>query len=112
MTINAEEAYGLEPFGVAFKDDDGNVLYYLTGGSGSPVGTDSPIATLYIDQDSGSVWRKFALGATNWSKLIEDRFIDRIYLDDILVPENKFVVLHDACFTTGNLILEGEAIVL
>jgi len=112
MTINVTEAFELEEFGLSFKDADGNTLFYLTFGNGSPVGTPAPVPTLYIQQENGSVWRKVDTADSDWQKLIEDRFIDRIYPEDVEVPANKFTVLHDACFTTGNLILEGEAIIL
>jgi len=111
MAINVDEAFGLEQFGIVFKDDDSNVLSYITFGNGSPVGTQAPVPTVYIE-DNGSVWRKFNTGLNDWKKLIEDRFIDRIYPDDLEVPADKAVFLHCPCFTTGNLILEGEAIIL
>jgi len=111
MSIDVTEAHGLEEFGVRFSDPSGNVTLYITGGTGSPVGTDAPVPTLYIDENN-SIWRKFNTSTSDWMRLPEDRFVDKIYPDDVNVPSDKVLFLHDACFTTGNLIVGGEVVLV
>jgi len=66
MPINSDEAFGIENFGIALKDSDGNVTGYFTSGVGAPSGQDAPLSTLYIDEE-GTIWKKAGAGATNWT---------------------------------------------
>lgn len=67
MSINSGEAFTIEEFGLALSDEDGNVLLYITTGVGSPMGTDAPVPSLYI-QDDGTTWKKTAVGVNGWTQ--------------------------------------------
>jgi len=65
MTINSNDAFGIEEFGIISTDFDGKTVLYITGGTGSPVGQAAPISTIYIDE-TGRVWRKFGTNVNDW----------------------------------------------
>lgn len=65
MSINSEEAFGVEEFGIKFEDNDGNIVFYLTGGTGSPAGQQAPVPTIYVS-NVGEIWKKIGPTATEW----------------------------------------------
>lgn len=111
MGIDVTESFGFEESGISFQDSDGVVSLYITSGTGSPVGFSAPVPTLYTDEN-GDTWKKFGLLNNQWKKVPTDEFIDKIYASDLTVPVNKVAFIHDASFTTGNLIIEGCTVVL
>ena len=77
MAINVDEAQGFEEFGWRATDDDGNVLFYLTFGTGSPVGQAAPVPTVYVQIEDASIWRKFGPTVNDWNQVAagDDLFI-------------------------------------
>jgi len=63
--INFDKAQEIGEFGLASTDDDGAPLFYLVGGSGSPLGIASAIPTLYI-RDDNTLWRNTGAGINDW----------------------------------------------
>ena len=104
MAINETEAFGLEPFGVVGKDDNGNVIWYLTGGSGSPVGTQAPLSTIYSDSTNGKVYIKSGANSDDW-QLIGDSFANAAdfenAFDDTLSQTTSNDYVNKLTFLTG-----------
>lgn len=69
MSINEQGAFVIGEEGVAARDDDGNILYYITGGNNSPIGTQATAPTLYIQRTNGQMWMKFGNNAADWKLL-------------------------------------------
>ena len=69
MAINAEKAFDIDQDGLAIRDEDGNVLFYLAAGLGSPFGFQAPIGTEYMDQSTLFVFRKFGPLVTDWVRI-------------------------------------------
>lgn len=67
MAINIDGAFDLDDDGIAIRNNDGDPLFYLTSGSGSPIGQAAPLPTWYIDTDNSDFWRKTGPGNNDWS---------------------------------------------
>lgn len=83
MAINLENAFETSEDGYLVRDNDGNVLFYITFGTGSPVGTQAPVRTIYVDENS-KLWRKFGAGVNDWSKITDHGELDGLLDDDHL----------------------------
>jgi len=68
MAINIDKAHEFDEDGFAISDDDGNVLFYVTTGSGAPSGP-APINTWYFRQDTNVIYYKFGALDTDWRQL-------------------------------------------
>ena len=68
MSINSDEATGFEEFGAKFEDEDGNIVLYITGGVGSPVGIQAPVPTVYVS-NVGEIYRKTGPTVNDWELL-------------------------------------------
>lgn len=66
--INVDKAHELDENGVAIADDSGNILFYLTSGSGVPSGS-APINSWYFDKDSQLMYYKYGALNTDWRQL-------------------------------------------
>lgn len=112
MSINVEEARRVEEFGLAWTDNDGNVLFYITTGVGSPVGTPAPVPTLYVDENA-NIWRKFGNLDTDWNILIagQRQFSIKKADDNVIIPNNQqLIVKRSICLTSaGSYTLQGNA---
>ena len=62
MAINVDKAFEVGENGFAVSDDDGNIIYYQTGGSGPPYGQQAPEGTRYIDFTNNVRYRKRGAG--------------------------------------------------
>ena len=90
MTINVNEAFEVEEFGVAFTDNDGDVKLYLSAGDNSPIGNEAPVPTLYAQSD-GTFWIKFGPANSDWREIPTGSGgggnIDGGGPDDVYTPE-------------------------
>lgn len=68
MAINADEAFGIETFGIAMRDEDGNIKCYLATGSGAPSGP-APINTFYFNQSTQTIHYKYGALDTDWRQI-------------------------------------------
>lgn len=73
MAIDAEEAFGIEPFGLVLKDENSDTVGYFTVAVGDPTGTPAPINTWVFAQDTQVIWYKFGAGDNDWKAI---RFIN------------------------------------
>lgn len=69
MAVNIDDAYEVDANGLAFSDNNGNQIFYLATGVGSPVGQSAPINTLYINQSNQLIFYKFGSGNNDWRQL-------------------------------------------
>lgn len=68
MAINIDKAHEFDKNGFSIGDDNGNVLFYMTTGSGAPSGP-APINTWYFDKDSRLLYYKFGALDTDWRQI-------------------------------------------
>lgn len=69
MSINFDDSFEVGAAGVSITDNAGNVLAYIAGGSGSPVGTAAPINTWYFRTDNNLIYYKFGSGNNDWRQI-------------------------------------------
>ena len=86
MAINVEEAFTVEEFGIVFSNSNDDVALYITAGTGSPVGTQAPVPTLYV-QSTGEIWRKTDTGVNDWEVLkVIDFNLDGGFANSVYTP--------------------------
>jgi hypothetical protein len=68
MAIDPSEASGVGKNGIVITDDDENVIAYITGGNGTPVGQQAPVPTLYVS-DGATLFLKFGPGVNDWREI-------------------------------------------
>ena len=68
MSIDINKAFEVSGNGLAITDSNDNVLLYLTSGTGSPVGQQAPVPTLYVDE-TGSIWKKIGATVNDWEEI-------------------------------------------
>jgi hypothetical protein len=69
MAINVDNAFDIGEDGITVSDGDGNVLYYLTTGSGLPNGNPAPVNTFYIDDQTQLIYYKFGPNDADWRQI-------------------------------------------
>ena len=89
MAINPEFSFDVDENGISLKDNDGIVILYVTGGVGSPVGTQAPVPTIYVDENA-TLWRKFGPLATDWTEVESDRNLDGGFANSVFKPSECF----------------------
>ena len=89
MAINPEFSFDVDENGISLKDNDGNIVLYVTGGVGSPVGTQAPVPTIYVDENA-NLWRKFGALATEWTEVESDSNIDGGFANSVFKPSECF----------------------
>ena len=72
MAINVDNAFDIDQDGLAVRDNDGNILYYLCAGSGLPDGNAAPQNTFYFNQDTQLIHYKYGAGNNDWRQLRAD----------------------------------------
>jgi hypothetical protein len=82
VAINIDDSFDIRNEGIAYRDNDGNALFYLATGSGDPTGSPAPVNTFYIDQATQLLYYKFGALDSEWRQL---RALD-IDFDDTSVP--------------------------
>lgn len=106
MSIDSTEAYGFEKYGVSLKDEDGNVILYITGGNGSPVGTPSPLNTKYYQIENSQMWKKYGANDEDW--IIDNGTFEQLtFTGDYKVPADTISKLYGPCMEA---ILDVEGI--
>jgi len=65
MAFDLERAFEVDENGIIYRDDDGNVLFYLVRGSGSPLGQQAPVPTVFINENC-DIWRKVGPTVNDW----------------------------------------------
>lgn len=86
--VNVDDAYEIGESGLAVTDNDGNVLFYLASGSGSPVGSAAPDATVYIRSSDNTIWRKVGPAASDWRQLSAEDILAQDTSQDPVVQSN------------------------
>ena len=89
MAIDLEKAFDVSKYGLAIRDDDGEVLCYISSGQGSPVGINAPIPTVFVS-DSADVWVKFGASSSDWriiSSTNGDLYIGGVSANYVFLPE-------------------------
>jgi len=69
LSINSEKAFDVDQDGVAVRDANGLILFYLTTGTGDPTGSPAPQNTWYFRQDTRIIYYKFGVGNDDWRQL-------------------------------------------
>ncbi len=101
MAINVDKAFDVNAPGLVFRDDDGNVLFYLCTGAGDPTGSDAPVNSIYFDQNTQHLHYKFDTGVNDWSQIN----VDDILLGSIPTYRSSNVTLLDALVELRNNIV-------
>lgn len=100
MAIDVNESHEITEFGLAFTDDNGNVIAYVTSGTGSPVGTAAPVPTIYIE-NNGDVWRKFGTDNADWQKLAKYDFSVCSTNECLQIPDKQELVVSSLTLEDG-----------
>lgn len=69
MAINVDRAFDVNANGIGYRDDDGNVLFYVVTGTGDPSGSPAPVNTWYFRQDGQLIYYKFGSGNNDWRQI-------------------------------------------
>ena len=69
MAINVDKAHELSENGLAVSDSSGNILFYITSGSGDPTGSAAPVNTWYFRTDNRLIYYKFGAGDNDWRQI-------------------------------------------
>lgn len=82
MAINVEDAFEVNENGFVIRDDDGNIISYLTSGTGDPTGSPAPVNTWYFQEGAPKIWLKYGALDSEW------RILGRNEIPDILRLQN------------------------
>lgn len=112
MSLNIDESSKIGINGLAITDDDGQVIFYLASGSGSPVGQSAPINTFYTNTDDSVIWRKFDSGDDDWDTQVMDDYhssmVNIPLTETLLIREGKQMIVFNTFNLDGILNLEGD----
>lgn len=64
--MDTNSAFDILQDGIVFRDNDGEVIFYLVRGVGSPLGQQAPVPTIFINELT-EIWRKVGPLNTDWS---------------------------------------------
>lgn len=98
MSINIDDCLEINEEGFAITNSDGEALFYLATGDGSPVGNAAPVNTWYTDRVDNLIYYKFGLGDNDWRQL---RAAD-IAFNPIDSQNNSSLNVKDAIDTLSN----------
>ena len=123
MAINNDEAFDIDDNGITLRNNEGDVVMYLTSGSGSPVGSQAPVNTWFFRQDTQIFYKKFASGINDWrpydgtdlpfsdpeftSTNINDALIEAgvtAVQEAIDVPRSPLLLTHNGTLSNGQLV--------
>jgi len=76
--VDTDTAFDILQDGIVFRNNDGEITFYLARGVGSPLGQQAPVPTIFVNE-LGDIWRKIGPLVTDWS-LIDtgDLYIDGV----------------------------------
>lgn len=111
MSIDSAKSFDVGEFGVSLSDDNGSPILYITGGVGTPVGTQSIVPTLYLDE-AANFWRKTGPNASDWELVsLEDVLSGFDLIPDAAIfniPINRQSINFTSLSIDGDLVLNGD----
>lgn len=69
MAIDVDKSFEVSENGYSLRDFSGNIVGYMTFGSGDPTGSSAPSGSWYFRTDNLTIWYKFGAGNNEWRQI-------------------------------------------